>query len=196
MTNGNVVDDQVLDFGDMKMGMGQALFVKGQAAPMSAEMVAKQWIQVDGRTFLIEAIPYGAISNQLQELPQASNLKLHRGSVRRVVLMESNPCRPGVPAKEGRPMKLGRLETASPRLMVDYELLSSTNRLTLQGDTTYLVAGFVNVVGTLTIEGGTVVKYTNSFRRKYYRGKLCLSDWAVSSGRVHQHERQLGGIGD
>jgi hypothetical protein len=162
VTNGNVVDHQVLDFGEMKIGLGQALFLKGQDAPLPAGMVTKQWIQVNGRTFLIEAIPYPAISNQLQQLPQASNLKPGRGSVRRVVLMESNPSRSGGSAKGGRPMKVARAETAQPRLMVDYDVLSSTNNLTLQGDTTYLVSGMVNVTGTAIIEGGTVVKYTNS----------------------------------
>ena len=163
MTNGNVVDHQVLDFGAMKMGMGQALLLKGQDKPVSAGIVAKQWIRVDGRTFLIESIPYQAISNQLQELPQASNLKLHRGSVRRMVLMESNPSRPGGSAKVGRPMKLARVETTQPRLMVDYELLGSSSNLTLQGDTTYLVTSPVDsTAGPVIIEGGTVVKYTNS----------------------------------
>lgn len=158
--NSNAVDEPVLDFGDMKMGVGQALFLKGLDAPMTAGMVAKQWIQVEGRTFLIESIPYPAISNQLQELPQASNLKLRRGSVRRVV--ESNPSRPNGSAKVGRPMKMARAEITQPRLMVDYDILSgSTNNLTLQGDTTYLVSGTVNVSGVVTIEGGTVVKYGN-----------------------------------
>ena len=162
VTNGNVSDDPVLDFGDMKMGMGQALFLKGQDAPVTAGMVSKQWIWVDDRTFLIEAIPFRDISNQLQELPQASNLKPGRGSVRRMVFMESNPSRPGGSAKVGRPMKLARAETTQPRLMLDYELLSSTTNLTLQGDTTYLVTGAVNVSGTAIIEGGTVVKSTNN----------------------------------
>ena len=174
VTNGNVADHQILDFGDMKMGMGQALFLKGQDAPVTAGMVTKQWIQVDGRTLLIEAIPYRAISNQLQELPQASNLKPGRGSIRRMVLMESNPSRPGGSAKVGRPMKLARAETTQPRLMVDYDLLSSTTNLTLQGDTTYLVTGAVNVSGTVTIEGGTVVKYTNNGSPIYFGDKYYL----------------------
>jgi hypothetical protein len=76
--------------------------------------------------------------------------------------MESNPSRPGGPAKEERPMKLARAETTQPRLMVDYELLSSTTNLTLRGDTTYFVTGTVNVSGTVIIEGGTVVKYTTN----------------------------------
>ena len=81
---------------------------------MTAGMVTKQWIKVDDRTFLIEAIPYRAISNQLQELPQASNLKPGRGSVRRMVFMESNPSRPGGSAKVGRPMKLARWRPLNP----------------------------------------------------------------------------------
>ena len=174
VTNGNVADNPILDFGDMKMGMGQALFLKGMDAPVTAGMVTKQWIQVDGRTLLIEAIPYRAISNQLQELPQASNLKPGRGAIRRMVLMESNPPRPGGSAKVGRPMKLARAETAQPRLMVDYDLLSSTTNLTLQGDTTYLVTGAVNVSGTATIEGGTVVRVHEQRRPIYFGDKYYL----------------------
>lgn len=162
ITNGNSINDQVLDFGDMKMGIGQALFLNGQSAPVTAGSVTKQWVQVGSRTFLIESIPYQAISNQLQQLPQASNLKPGRGSVRRMAFLESNPSRRGGSATEGRPMKLAKAQTIHPRLVVDYNLLSSSGAYTLQGDTTYLVSGPVNFTGILTIEGGTVIKYTNS----------------------------------
>jgi hypothetical protein len=36
VTNGNVVDEQVLSFGEMAMGVGQTLFVDGQEAPLNA----------------------------------------------------------------------------------------------------------------------------------------------------------------
>jgi hypothetical protein len=162
VTNGNVADDQVLDFGDMKMGLGQVLFLNGQGEAITAGMVAKQWVQVNNGTYLVESIPYQSISNQLQQLPQASNLKPGRGSISRLAFLQSNPSRPGSPAKGARPMKLARAETTQPRLKVDYVLLSTSTNLTLQGDTTYLVTGLVNITGTTTIEGGTVVKYTNS----------------------------------
>ncbi|HZR20223.1 MAG TPA: hypothetical protein VFE51_23270 [Verrucomicrobiae bacterium] len=45
---------------------------------------------------------------------------------------------------------------------MDYTLLSSQTNLVLQSDTTYYVSGIVNINGVLTIEGGTVVKYTNT----------------------------------
>jgi hypothetical protein len=170
VTNGNVVDEPVLDFGVMKMGVGQALFVNGQAAPAAVGNVSKQWVQINGGTFLIESIPYSAISNQLQQLPQASNTKMRCGPVRRVV--ESSPSRPPGSAKEGRPMKMARADTSQSRLVVDYVILSSTNNLTLQGDETYLVSGTVNVTYNLVIEGGAIVKYTNSGSPNITAGEL------------------------
>ena len=162
VTNGNIVDDEILDFGDMKMAVGQAFFVNGQDAPVSAGIVTKQWIQITNGTYLVESIPYSLISNQLQQLPHASNVKPGRGSVRRLAFLESNPSRFNGSAREQKPMKLARAETGQRRLKLDYELLSSSTNLTLQGDTTYFVTGTVNITGTTTIEGGTVVKYTNS----------------------------------
>ncbi|MGD0814216.1 MAG: immunoglobulin domain-containing protein [Verrucomicrobiota bacterium] len=178
VTNGNVADDQILNFGDMKMGIGQALFLNGQEAPMSAGMVTKQWIKVDGSTFLIESVPYQSISNLLQALPQSMNLTPRRGSIRRVVLMESSPSGPRQSVKGAGLMQMARVETVEPRLVVDYNLSNSTNNLTLQGDTTYLVTGTVNVSGTVTIEGGTVVKYTNN----YGENSIVASNFVCQTG--------------
>ena len=163
VTNGNVVDDEILDFGDMKMAVGQAFFVNGEDAPVSAGIVTKQWVQVTNGTYLVESIPYSLISNQLQQLPQASNVKPGRGSLRRLAFLESNPSRFNGPVREQKPMKMAKAETGQRRLKLDYEFLSSSTNLTLQGDTTYFVTNTVNITGTTTIEGGTVVKsITNS----------------------------------
>ena len=45
---------------------------------------------------------------------------------------------------------------------MDYQLLGSGGQLTLRSATTYLVAARVNVSSSLTIEGGAVVKFTNT----------------------------------
>jgi hypothetical protein len=161
VTNGNVVDDCVLDFGDMKMGPGEALFLNGQEAPVAAGLVTKEWVEVNGGTYLVESIPYAAISDALQQLPQASNLRPGK-PIRRLSLLELNQSKHGKSAIDQKPMKIAKAETTKPRLVIDYVLLSSSTNLTLQGDTTYLVTGVVNVTGTTTIEGGTVVKFTNS----------------------------------
>jgi hypothetical protein len=179
VTNGNIVDCQSLNWGDMSMGIGQALFLDVQGDPITAGSVQKQWVTVSNATYLIESIPYSSISNQLQLLPLASNLKPARGSVRRLAFLDSHPSRPGVIAKEQRPMKLASMDTTQPRLKIDYDLLSSTNTLTLQGDTTYFVSSAVNITGTpgtLVIEGGTVVKYaTNSSAQITATNILCLT---------------------
>jgi len=52
VTNGNVVDDQVLDFGDMKMGVGQSFFVNVQNASVPAGIVTKQWVDINNTTYL------------------------------------------------------------------------------------------------------------------------------------------------
>ncbi len=64
---GNVADDQVLNFGAMSMGVGHMLFFNGQQAPVSTGTVNKQWVHVNNRTFLIESVPWSAISNQVQQ---------------------------------------------------------------------------------------------------------------------------------
>jgi Concanavalin A-like lectin/glucanases superfamily len=162
VTNDNVVDDQLLDFGDMKMAVGQAFFVNAQGGPILAGIVTKQWVQVNNRTFLIEAIPYSAISNQLQQLPNASNIKPDRGSIRRLAFLESSPSRSNGFRKGEKSMELAKADTTRPRLTVDYVLLSSSTNLTLQSDTTFFVSGIENITGTTTIEGGTVVKFSTN----------------------------------
>ena len=161
MTNGNVVDSEILDFGDMKMAMGQAFYVNSQGTAVPAGIVNKQWVLVNNVRYLIESIAYSSISNQLQEMQHTSNIKPGRGSVRRMAFLDSIPSRSGA-AKNQKPMKLAKAEPTRPRLVMDYVLLSSSTNLILQGDKTFFVTGLVNVTGTTTIEGGTVVKYTNS----------------------------------
>jgi hypothetical protein len=162
VTNGDVEDAQVIDFGDMKMGVGDTLFLNAQGESITAGTVTKQWVRVNNSTYLIEAISYQTISNQLQQLPHASNLTPSRGSIRRLAFQEPPPTRPSAFAKDRTPMKLAQAGPAKPRLKIDYELLSNSTNLTLQGDSTYFVSSLVNITGTLTIEGGTVVKYTNT----------------------------------
>jgi hypothetical protein len=250
VTNGNITDDQILDFGDMKMGPGQALFLNAQNQSLTTGSVTKQWVQINNGTFLIESIPYQSISNELQQLPHASNLKPNRASIRRLAFQPANPA--GAPVKGSTPMKLARAEgsvliwgahapsrvvvgalaghilssysllmecedaiaeggrwrhamarvlpedgsqatpllklghcraaTGQPRLTLDYELLSSSANLTLQGDTTYLVTSLVNITGTTTIEGGTVVKYTNSFSAEIATTNIVCLTAAYSPG--------------
>jgi hypothetical protein len=75
-------------------------------------------------------------------------------------------------------MKVAKLDTGGRRLVIDYDLLSSSGDVTLDGDTTYLVSSPVNITGVFTIEGGTVVKfsYTNGISLSGYAANIvCLT---------------------
>ncbi len=194
VTNGDVEDAQVIDFGDMKMGVGDTLFLNAQGESIIAGSVTKQWVHVNNNaTYLIESIPYQAISNQLQQLPHASNLTPTRGAIRRLAFQEPAPTRPSAAAKDPTPMKLAQAGPAKPRLKIDYELLSSSTNLTLQGDVTFFVSSLVNITGTLAIEGGTVVKYTNTAPGQIKTTNiLCLTEPCIPGVFSSMNDNSIG----
>jgi hypothetical protein len=172
VTNAGVLDDTVLSFGTMAMGVGNSLFVDGNGAPLSLATVGKQWVHVNNRIFLIESVPWMAISNQVGQLHPASNLNLKQASVRNLALLEDGPKAVGLPtgtptrttgtiAVPQMPMKYAKAAIGGKRLVVDWVLLSGSADVTLQGDQTYLVSSTVNITDMLSVEGGSVVKFTN-----------------------------------
>ena len=78
VTNENVIDCQYLDFGDVKMGIGDALLLD---APVSLPELSRNNGRGKQSFFRIESIPCVSISNQMQQLSHTSNLKPGRGSV-------------------------------------------------------------------------------------------------------------------
>jgi hypothetical protein len=155
--------DELLDFGSMQMGRGEA-FALG--AETNRIPVLKQWLILDGRTCLVEQVPFEAILPQLRELPPAppgsASISPSTNSVLHMV--SQNRLMPQRRAASGRrvAMKVATHQPKQRGFALDFTLLSSQTNLTLQSDTTYYVSGTVTVNGSLTIEGGTVVKYTNA----------------------------------
>jgi hypothetical protein len=155
--------DARIDFGTMQMMNGQAFAIGSETNRVP---VIKQWQTSNGRTFLIEQVPFQAIAAELQGLPpsipgsakatsrkesQHGQIVLGRDLPKRRLAMSHSP-----------PMKIASAISAHKGFAIDYTLLNSQTNLTLQSDTTYYVSGLVNINGTLTIEGGSVVKFTNS----------------------------------
>jgi hypothetical protein len=155
--------DTRIDFGAMQMMNGQAFAIGSETNRVP---VTKQWQTVNGRTFLIEQVPLEAIAEQLVDLPPATpgsakNSKPGEVQTGRFALGHTLPKRRVSSGRE-QPMKIASYRPATKGFAIDYTLLNSQTNLVLQSDTTYYVSGVVNINGTLTIEGGTVVKYTNS----------------------------------
>lgn len=186
---------QTLEFGDIRIGQGRAFlaategdlavrpaakYKDKQALPVNPHSirnagtsVRKEWLTLEGRTFLIESVPYQDV-----KLP------------RRIVSPDpgATPV-PGVPKRSANsitpasesvarvadgtrvPPKTffssintsNRINFAAHFPMVegyvlDYEMIETLPELTLWSDTTYLIQDVVSVT-SLTVEGGTVVKF-------------------------------------
>ncbi|MGD1085775.1 MAG: hypothetical protein ABSA47_13640, partial [Verrucomicrobiota bacterium] len=165
-TSGGVSEDTLLDFGEMKIGIGNALFFQGEGepVPINEERVAKHWTNLEGRDFLIEEIPWSAISNAVQELPpQASTTNSQPTAVEHMasLLPLSPPKAAG--AREPKPLRVAHTMPRKPGVVIDYSQMStSATNYVFQANVTYYVSGNVNLYGASAFEGGTVIKYTNT----------------------------------
>jgi hypothetical protein len=161
-TNG-LSDDVNLDFGDVGIGRGGAFLTPGPGNPARVQ-VRKHWEQLnDGRIFLIEEVPYQAMTNLLQSLPPHASTWKPDAKIRRTASLKS-PLRPGkaIPKKTGV-IKVAKAMPRRPGLVIDYSLLTgSLTNYTFQGDTTYYISGPLDLYGSPVFEGGTVIKFTNT----------------------------------
>jgi hypothetical protein len=166
---GDVEEDTVISFGGMGIGMGKAFFTQGQNGPTAAGLgrVSKHWTALDGRDFLIEEVPYAAISNAVQNLPLHASAAPAGTAVKRLAALE--PLLPKEVASAGAP-KTMKLSESMPRqagLVLDYTVIlwsDMTFPFVFQSDTTYYILseGGVYFQYTPSFEGGTVVKFDPS----------------------------------
>jgi hypothetical protein len=157
-TNG----DQRIDFGIMKMAPGRAFMV---GSPSNSILVRKQWVTVNGRTFLVEDVPFSAIAAKLQTLPASAGGTSN--SVQQGLLKgfpKNLPPPPSVASRSDQPLRLAAQNSRTEKaLVMDYDLVSSGyyGDFTFSGDTTFLIDGPVYFSGTTTIEPSSVIKFTD-----------------------------------
>jgi hypothetical protein len=158
---GAEVDEEVA-WGATRIGRGRAfdLSNKGVTAGVTVE---KKYVNVEGRKILFELVPMKAVAASLSRLPLQASLETRHP----LLAATEAGIIPGTPKPlvKPEPMKLAAATPAVTGYLLDYVTmdLSETN-YTFQGDTTYYVSGTVNLAGTTTLEGGTVIKFdpTNS----------------------------------
>jgi len=165
------LQDTALAFGQMKMVRGRA-FAIGQSQPFGLPFggtpTYKRWLNLQGRTFLIEDVPYHDISSQLQALPANATTSipvpgsaLYKVSSTRL-LPPATSLKAAVGNDKSKIIRLASGARPAKGYVLDYVTVNSeTNAITFQGDTTYYISGYVFLygVGTCTIEGGTVIKF-------------------------------------
>ncbi len=155
--------NQSLGFGQMQMIQGRA-FLLGRNAADAGALVSKQWVQMDGRQFLIEEVPVKAIVNGLAKLPltaSASTPNSHLPSANARLMASKHLALPPqrVVKNTAQAMLLAKAKMPAQGFVLDYYLTISNSvaSYTFQGDTTYYVSGEY-AVSNLTFEGGTVIK--------------------------------------
>lgn len=165
--------DQSLGFGQMSIGSGKAFSVDAEGDTTGQVPVAKEWTPLEGRDFLIEEVYYEKVAGQLQRLPvageyQGASLQRRGNGENVIVALKKNMPKRYAKAtpKPGTKRMAQANPTSRPGFVMDYVTLTSQADFTFAGNTNYYVSGLVNLTGTTTIEGGTIVKFTNSTSAK------------------------------
>jgi hypothetical protein len=154
--------DQALDFSDMKMIRGRA-FLLGAESETRPIFVGKQWLQLEGRQFLVEEVPIGAIASGLSALPSVAQDSRSQKTVHTASHHLNLPSQRMAKNGDSKKMLLAQSPLPSTGVVLDYQTVSGTlTNFTFQGDTTYFISGAVDLEGTNIFEGGAVIKYTNS----------------------------------
>ncbi len=168
------ISDETLKFGKLRIARGRAFALDAEDPRMGAAPVGKTWLQANGRQYLIESVPHRALEKELKKLPDL------RAGVRGVpagfpALKAQASVRPRLGWLNGlekrraaapTPVRLGMDKSVlkdQPGLVLDYIIEGGDlDDFTFQTDTTYLISGGLNIWGTTTFEGGTVLKYATT----------------------------------
>jgi hypothetical protein len=158
------LQDTTLGFGAMEMVQGRAFLIGSDEPQINLRQISvyKSWVNVDGRTLLIEQVPYQRISAQLSTLPipSATTVSSANAILRKASLKRLLPPQRLVEASTNV-MQYAKAEfKQNPGLVFDYVTLDSEDltNYTFQGDTTYYISGYTLMSGTTILEGGAVIK--------------------------------------
>ena len=164
--DGTLGKDEELIFGAARLGRGKG-FGLGAGADARAVPVEKHWKTENRRQFLIEQVPAAAVEAALRVVPRPKGAAVTRTNAvsRTASLRLKLPAAPRrAPAGVSRPMRMAYQPPPTRGYVLDWQAItgSPTNTdFTFRGDTTYFLGSPLFVTGTLTIEGGAVLKYTN-----------------------------------
>ena len=160
---GTLLQDETLDFGELQIGAGKGMLL-GNDGPQPEVRIWKQWATIEGRQFLIEQVPAVELFKAIASLPARLGASLKPPSEAIRFTASTSGRLPSFPL--AKPSTNAMLLASAPLpeqgYLLDYSTVVTTNNFTFQADTTYFVRGSITLSGTTTMEGGTVIKYTNN----------------------------------
>jgi len=166
ITTSDRTADQTLDFGHTRMGRGVAYLLN--ATNLEPVALQKTWANIDNKYFLVESVPYTTLKPLLDKLQASAGTSRQSETVKapfpdRTKLV-AEAFRPKPKVAQMARIQPGRLSRETG-LCLDYQTLNtSQSNYTFKADTTYYLSSSssVSLSGTMTIEGNTVIKCTNS----------------------------------
>ena len=166
----NALPDDDISWGATRMGQGKA-FDLGGTKTASHVQVRRQYGTVQGRQILREGVPWSQAGSHLGSLPLHASIN----QASQPKLAASEPVLPPtpLPARKPRAMMMASAATPDQGFVLDYiEINSQQTNLVFQGDATYHISGFVSVLGTVTIEGGAVLKFDSDWSTEIVASNL------------------------
>lgn len=160
MAEPDIWDDSI-SFGVMALAPGRSF---APDVPWSGARVAKRWLKGEGKVrVLVESAAYAELLPALEALPESTvTVMRHETSSSRLQLAATGN---RLAKKTGLVLAAtsARAGTARRSVVIDYTTVNTTlTNFICRSDDTIYVAGTARIAGLLTIEGGTVVKFTNS----------------------------------
>lgn len=148
--------DQNISWGAMRLGHGKAFDLGESERQRAAVTVKRQYLAVDGRKVLLEKVKLSNIDASLSKLPRQASLNSNLPKTASKTW--SLPKAP-LAQTESKPMRVAAVAPSNKGYVLDYVVLNTDQtNYTFQGDEGYRVKGAYNLSGTITFEGGTVIK--------------------------------------
>jgi hypothetical protein len=162
--------DTVIRFGEMLMPPGKSFLVDDVEHSVPVD---KQWTQIEGRTFLIEQIPYSRVAALLANLPLPPQTSATKGEkIRRIASTGKNsnlrhvvsrkrllPRKEEAKAGEKKTFQVAKGHSRPAAFVLDYSVVGSVSNYVFKSDGTYFITNAVSLTGTsTTFEGGAVIK--------------------------------------
>jgi hypothetical protein len=165
------VMDETLGFGEFVLGTGWAFTTPSAAHTNGTQTaVGKEFLTLQGRTFLVETVGYQNIKAGLAGLPPCAGGKtarIQQGGERNGYAFIPRPA--SLAQADAKPQKISGLQLvyapSGPRsgAVIDFVATiggTMNDPFVFRGDTTYDVTGAYVCNGPVVIDGGVVIKYS------------------------------------
>jgi hypothetical protein len=171
----NDFTDTITDFGDVLFAAGRAFMSADEDAPQpgtpamvrlrdttddSSVPVAKEWLEMSGRTLLIERVRWSDVASRLYTLPKTAQQVPSASRASRLLCMRDLPERS---AQESPNTPATVVASYNPQgLVFDYVIVSGSGSYTFSPQTTYWIGSMQLFGGTVTFFGTNTIKFANN----------------------------------